>query len=179
MSTLVSVILACLFVFLAAFNVWIMLTNRGASPRSCQLWTQAHRVSGYAFIALLVIFLYFMLLRVKGSPDELSPRLILHMGLALALAPLLFAKVIVVRHQKDAWNLLMTLGIAILAIAFTVVALNVSIHFLRDASTRKVPAGISRGIIVIALVSASIGFLSGIKKHKPEARKEVSSIQQG
>lgn len=54
-----------------------MLTSRDASQRSRRLWTQAHRVCGYTFIALFAIFCYFRLLRVRGSSDELSPRLIL------------------------------------------------------------------------------------------------------
>ena len=84
-----------------------------------------------------------MLLRVKGWSDELSPRLILHMGLALSLVPLLFAKVIVARYQKAARGLLTALGIGILGVSFTLVALNLSIHFLRAASTGKVPVGTS------------------------------------
>jgi hypothetical protein len=90
--SIISLPLAGLFVVLAGFNAWIILTSRGASPRSRRRWTQAHRVCGYTFIALFAIFCYFMLLRVRGSSDELSPRLILHMGVALALAPLLLAK---------------------------------------------------------------------------------------
>jgi len=116
------VILAGLFVFLAGFNVWNMLTNRGMSARKSRLWTQIHRVAGYAFIALFVILCYFMFLRVKGWSDELPGRLILHMVLALSLAPLLLVKVIVARYQKAARDLLMALGIGIFTIAFSVVA---------------------------------------------------------
>ncbi len=105
-----SIVLAGLFVFLAGFNVWSMLTNRGTSLRSSQLWTQIHRAVGYAFIALFVTFCSFMLLRIRALSDELSPRLILHMELALLIAPLLFAKVIVARYQKAARGLLMGWG---------------------------------------------------------------------
>src|SRR5262249_52844412 len=55
----ISVPLAALFVFLAGFNAWIMLTDRGASPRSRRLWTQAHRICGYSFIALLLGYLIY------------------------------------------------------------------------------------------------------------------------
>lgn len=77
-----SIVLAGLFVFLAGFNVWSMLTGRGTSPQSSRLWTQIHRAPGYAFIALFVIFCSFMLLRIRALSEGLSPRLILHMGLA-------------------------------------------------------------------------------------------------
>ena len=133
MHAAVSLPLAGLFVFLAGFNVWIMLTGRGATPHTRRIWTQLHRVCGYIFISLFVSFCYFMLLRIR-SADELSPRLVLHMALALALAPLLFVKVIVVRYQKAAWSLLMAIGIGILVTAFTLVTMNVAIHYLRRAS---------------------------------------------
>jgi len=127
--TFISILLACLFVFLASFNVWIMLTSRGATPRSRKIWTGIHRICGYAFIALFVIFCYFMLLRIRLA-DELSPRIVLHFSLALILAPLLLVKVIVVRYQRSAWNVLITLGVTIFAVAFTLVSINVAVHYL-------------------------------------------------
>jgi len=154
------VILAGLFVFLAGFNVWNMLTNPTMSTRRSRLWTQIHRVAGYAFIALFVILCYFMFLRVKGWSDELPARLILHMVLALSLAPLLLVKVIVARYQKAARDLLMALGIGIFTIAFSLVALNLSVHYLRAASTGKVPVGTSTTVIVLVLISAAIAFFA-------------------
>ena len=97
-----SLTLAGLFVFLAGFNLWNMLTSHGSSPRTGRLWTQAHRILGYVFIALFGILCSFMFLRLRGMADELPPRLILHVGLALLIAPLLFVKVIVARYQKAA-----------------------------------------------------------------------------
>jgi hypothetical protein len=156
---IISLPLAGLFVFLAGFNAWIMLTGRGATPRSRRLWTQAHRICGYTFIALFVIFCYFMLLRIRGNADELPPRLILHMGLALALTPLLFAKVLVVRYQKT-WGALMALGISIFVTAFTLVAVNVSVHYLRNASTHKAPVVISLMVVAAVITLALAGFLT-------------------
>lgn len=170
MRAFISVPLAILFVFLAGFNVWIMLTGRGASPRTRKLWTQAHRMAGYSFIALFVIFCYFMLMRIRGSADELSPRLILHMGLALALAPLLILKVIVVRYQKAAWSLLISLGVGIFITAFTLVAVNVSVHYLRLADGQKVPLTTSLGIITAIVILAMIAFLANARqpRSKPD-----------
>jgi uncharacterized protein YqhQ len=112
----ISIPLASLFVLLAAFNLWIMLTGRGVTPRTRRIWTQIHRVCGYIFISLFLIFCYFMLLRIR-SADELSPRIIVHLALALILALLLLVKVIVVRYQRSAWNVLIALGVTIFAIA--------------------------------------------------------------
>ena len=171
MRAIITLPLAGLFVFLAGFNAWIMLTSRGASPRSRRLWTQAHRVCGYAFISLFAIFCYFMLLRVRGSADELSPRVVLHMGLALVLAPLLLVKVIVVRYQRAAWGVLMALGISILVTAFTLVAVNVSVHYLRNASPHKVPFAISLRVIVVVVILAAVAFLTRSKQanSKPDS----------
>jgi hypothetical protein len=169
MRAAISLPLAGLFVFLAGFNAWIMLSGRGRSPRSRRLWTQAHRICGYTFIALYAIFCYFMLLRVRGSSDELSPRLIVHMGLAFALAPILFAKVIVARYQKAAWVILMALGISVFVTAFTLVTINVSIHFLRNVSRHPVPFTISLGVVVAVIISALVTFFSGHRQTKSKA----------
>jgi len=158
-----------LFVFLAGFNAWIMLSGRGATPRTRRLWSQAHRTAGYSFIALFLIFFYFMLLRIRGTADELSPRLILHMSLALVLAPLLLVKVIVVRFQKSAWGLLSALGVAIFSIAFTLVAINVSVHYVRNFSPHKMPPAVSGSVIVGISMLALIGFFSRSKQREPEA----------
>ena len=171
MPSAVTVPLAVLFVFLAGFNVWIMLTERGASPRSRRLWSRAHRLAGHTFIALFVVFCYFMLSRIRGYPDELSPRIIMHMGLAFLLAPLLLAKVMTVRYQKDAWKLLMVLGIGIFAAAFTLVALNVSVHYLRIAAKHKLAIGMSGTVIAVALALAVIGYFSGIRRLKEVERQ--------
>ena len=176
MRIIISLTLACLFVFLAGFNVWNMLTSRGTSAWSRRLWTQIHRVAGYAFIALFAILTYFMLLRIRGWSDELSPRLVLHIGLALSLAPLLVVKVIVARYQKAARGLLMGLGIGIFAIAFTLVALNVSVHYLRVASTHKVQAETSAAVIVVVLISATIAFFAKGKQPKFKPDKSLLAL---
>ena len=168
MRAMISLPLAGLFVFLAGFNAWMMLTSRGASLRSRRLRTQAHRVCGYSFIALFAIFCYFMLLRVRGSSDELSPRLILHMGLALALAPLLLAKVLVVRYRRAAWGVVIALGISILVTTFTLVAMNVSVHYLRNISPHKVPFAISLRVVVVVIILAAVALFARAKQTNPK-----------
>ena len=168
MRTFISIPLSGLFVFLAGFNVWIMLTGRGPTPRSRKVWTQIHRVCGYIFIALFVIFCYFMLLRIR-SADELSPRVVLHLSMALILAPLLLVKILVVRYQKAAWNLLITLGITIFAIAFTLVSMNVAAHYLRDVAPHKVPLIISLRVVALVVILAIFGFFTKSRTAIPKA----------
>jgi hypothetical protein len=173
---IISVPLAVLFVFLAGFNAWIMLSGRGATPRSRRLWTQTHRICGYTFIALFAIFCYFMLLRIKGRSDELSPRLILHMGLAFALTPLLLAKVLVVRYQKN-WGALMALGISIFATAFTLVTLNVSVHYLGNASPHKAPFVISLIVVAVVIALALVAFLRRHEQTEPKSDAATDSAK--
>ncbi len=169
MRIIISLTLAGLFVFLAGFNVWNMLSNRTTSGRSARRWNQIHRIAGYTFIALFAVSLYLMLLRMKGWTDELSPRLILHMGLALLLVPLVMVKVLVARYQKAARGLLMALGIGIFGMAFTLVAMNVAIHFLRVASPHKVSGRTSAAVILAVVASVAVAYLDGSRQSKKKA----------
>lgn len=175
MRIVISLTSACLFVFLAGFNLWSMLTGHGTTARSARFWTQAHRVAGYLFIALFAIFTYFMFLRVKGWQDEFSPRLLLHISLALSLAPLLLVKVLVARYQKASRALLSVLGISIFTAAFTLVALNVAAHFLRVAAPGKVPRGESAVFVVVVLIMAAIAlFGRGLRSESMSSGKTLS-----
>lgn len=152
MRASVSIPLAGLFVFLAAINVWIMLTGRGRhSTRPPDLDTGPSCLR----VCLHILVREFLLLHVTAHQvaDELSARIILHFSLAFILVPLVLVKVIVVRFQKSAWNTLVTLGITSFAIAFALVSMNVAVHYLRDIVPHKVPFAISPRVIVATIVA--------------------------
>jgi ferredoxin-NADP reductase len=157
MHTLVSIISGSLFVLLGGLNVWIMLTNRSSSKRNGRLWMRVHRTVGYVFIAVFTITLYFMFMRIKGDSDELPPRILLHMSMALILAPLLVAKVLVARYQPGSRGLLSALGITIFAISFALVVMNIASFLLRNAKSDAVSPVISS--VFVLVVSAAIGTL--------------------
>ena len=158
MLTLASVISGLIFVFLAGLNPWIMLTDRLSSERSGRLWLRVHRTVGYLFIAVFSVTVYFMLLRLKGESDELAPRILLHMSLALMLAPLLVVKVIVARYQPQGSRaLLPALGITIFAFSFTLVAVNLVSLLLRNAKDDGVP--IVTSAVFVLVVLAAVGTL--------------------
>src|SRR5579862_7835706 len=157
MHTLVSMISGSLFVLLGGLNVWIMLTNRCSSNRNSRLWRRVHRTVGYVFIAVFTITVYFMLMRIKGDSEELPPRILLHMSMALILAPLLVAKVLVARYQPGSSGLLFALGITIFAISFALVAMNIAPFLLGNAKSGTVSPVISAGFVLA--VSAAIGTL--------------------
>ena len=177
MWTLASVFSGLIFVLLAGLNPWIMLTNRGSCERNGRLWIRVHRAVGYVFIAMFLVTVYFMLLRLKGESDEVPPRILLHMSLALILAPLLLVKVLVARYQPPgSRGLLPALGITIFAFSFTLVAVNVASLLLRNAKDDRVPLVTS--VIFVLVVIAGVGTLL---KNRPEAHdnfavKDVTEV---
>ena len=178
MRAAISIPLAAVFVLLATFNVWNMLSY-GGSTIPVRWRILLHRAAGYGFIALFATFCYFMLLRIKAWPDELSPRIVLHMALAFSLIPLLLVKVITVRSRKASHALLCALGIAIYAVAFTLVTINVAVHFLRTASVGKVPLWMSLVFVfaVFLLVGLALASKQKIRETK-SSMKVVSSVEQ-
>lgn len=157
MRTLVSLIAGLVFVMLAGLNVWIMMTDRGSKPNG-RLWMRVHRTVGYVFITVFVVAAYFMLMRLKGDTGEPPARILLHMTLALMLAPLLFVKVIVARRQPPgSHGLLPALGITIFSLSFTLVAMNVASFLLRNAKSGAIPVVASAALVVVVL--AAVGTL--------------------
>jgi ferredoxin-NADP reductase len=171
----ITIPLATVFVLLATFNVWSMLSNHSGSKLPARWWALLHRGAGYGFITLFAVLSYFMLLRLRGWPEELSPRIVLHMALAFSLAPLLIAKVIAVRSRKASHALLCALGITIYAIAFTLVTINVAVHFLRTASGGKVPLWISLIFVFAVLLLAGLAFASKQKSREPHSDPNAGS----
>jgi ferredoxin-NADP reductase len=157
------------------FNLWSMLSSHSGSKLPARWWGLLHRGAGYAFIALFAVLSYFMLLRLRGWPDELSPRIVLHMALAFSLAPVLIAKVIAVRSRKAPHALLCALGITIYAMAFTLVTINVAVHFLRTASVGKVPLWISLIFVFAVLLLAGLAFASKRKSREPHSNPNAGS----
>ena len=175
----ISIPLAVVFVLLVTFNVWSMLSSHSGSKIPARWWGLLHRAAGYSFIVLLAVFYYFMLLRIKGWADELSPRIVLHMALAFSLAPLLVVKVIAVRSGKASHALLCALGITIYAIAFTLVTINVAVHFLRNGSAGTAPLWVSLLFVFAVFLVAGLALASKQGSHGPLSNlKTVSSVEQ-
>ena len=123
MKAIMAVSLSLLFAGLATFNVISILESSRPSrkPRSRALATTLHRVGGYLFIALFAVMIFYMSKRLIGYSGEISADMLLHIGLALLLAPLLFVKVLIVRRYKNYHSMLMPLGLAIYAITTVLV----------------------------------------------------------
>lgn len=127
MRAFISIPFASLFVLLAAFNAWIMLTGRAA-----------HTVQSQDLDA--------------GS---LRLRIYLHRAVRDFCYSLLR-----IRYRKSAWNVFMTLGVTTLAIAFTLVSMNVALHYLRDPPAQEVPFAISMRVIAAVVIGAVSALLA-------------------
>src|SRR6201984_920785 len=139
-TTEISAIAGALFVLLAGANVWLMFLRMGperTGPSATRL-TQAHRAAGYLYVALYLIMLYFMFRRVQEAPDELAPRVLVHMILGLMIAPLLFLKILIARSFKGQSQYLTPLGLLLFSLSFVLVAMTAGPYWLRRAPVQTV-----------------------------------------
>ena len=167
-----------MFVLLATANVWLASRSGESTSRAWRL--RAHRIIGYLFLFLYCTMMYFMVLRLKGLPDELSTRNLVHALLALLLLPLLVAKVVVARYYRAQTSLLRILGSVIAGISFLVVVMNVGAYLLRISSTDAVSPLVS-GAVLVSFASG-FGFLllrrpriGGPVSAQPPAEKHLSA----
>ena len=150
-----TLILGALFVILAIVNPFLVIKrgrNKNAVSTARMRRLQAHRLIGYVFILIYGVMSYYMVLRLKGLGDELSPRNLFHALLALTLLPLLLAKVVIARYYKTQIVALRILGLSIAGISYTLVVINLGAYLLRSASPTSLPA--SASFVAIALFSA-------------------------
>ena len=61
-----------------------------------------HRVTGYAFVALYIVFLVIMVGKVAESNSPLDVKTIIHMTMAVSILPLLVVKILIVRFYPRA-----------------------------------------------------------------------------
>jgi ferredoxin-NADP reductase len=127
MKAIVAISLSLLFAALATFNVITILeSSRPArAPWSRARAALLHRIGGYLFIGLFAAMLWFMSKRLIGYQGDFTADMIVHIGLALLLAPLLFVKVLIARRYKNHQAMLMPLGLSIYAITIVLVFMRI------------------------------------------------------
>ena len=99
---------------------------------------RAHRIAGYLFVAIFCFMTWFMLLRVKDTPDELPLRSMLHVLIAMVLAPLLLVKIVIARYYKSFTAALVPLGLAIFTLGFVLIASSAGPYLLRMATVKEI-----------------------------------------
>jgi cytochrome c2 len=121
----------------AAF-IMIHLKGRSKDRVHGKTLVRMHRVLGYAFIGLYAVMVVIMIIRVSYYQDELSPRVILHVVLALSLVPLLAVKWLVARKYELLTSRLFFLGLAIFLFAFLLNAISAGHYYLYKGEVREV-----------------------------------------
>ena len=132
--------LSALFVIMAAVQVWLMLEVTGrAKPRfNPRIMSRIHRVNGYLFIALYLVFLYVMIKRVAGANEPLDTKGILHMALAVSIIPILVVKILIVRYYPKSFDIVPLMGIALLVVTTSLVSITGGYFFIKSASAKYV-----------------------------------------
>jgi cytochrome c2 len=120
MSSFGSSIVAGVMLILALVAMFSMLEFWGTHdkrPQRPELLLWIHRVSGWSFIALFCFMLVVMLAQLARHQGELSARLVAHAMVAVALVPVLFLKVLIVRRYGGLAQLVIPLGVAVTVLA--------------------------------------------------------------
>lgn len=140
MNPLINAFLGVLFTLIGAVTALIMIHLKGRSKDRVHgntlIW--GHRVLGYVFVAIYVLMVVTMIIRISYYQDELSPRAIFHVVLALSLMPLLAAKLLVARKYNLLTSRLFFLGMTIFLFAFLLNAISAGHYYLYKGAVREV-----------------------------------------
>jgi hypothetical protein len=128
----IKTIIAIPFLIAATATLLTMMILMGGGERKGDpaKLRRAHKVFGYAYIALLVPLVYFGLGFVRAMGDGLSTRGILHVVLAEALIALLILKLLVVRFFKGFLKSAPALGMALFALTLVIFFITAGFVFL-------------------------------------------------
>ena len=105
-------------------QVWLMLEAIGRhKPKfNPSILNRIHRINGYLFLTLYLIFLYIMVNKVADANSPLDTKTIIHMTLAISIIPLLLIKILIVRYYPKAFDVVVPLmGIGIFTLATSLV----------------------------------------------------------
>lgn len=114
----------------------LMLELRGNPQKDSstnQRLIMAHKVTGYIFIVLFLGILVVMLSRVGLYQEELSPRTILHISLALVVLPLLAFKILIIRRFKRFEKQVPGIGLAIFFALFLLNSMSAGYYFIQES----------------------------------------------
>jgi hypothetical protein len=167
MNSTIGLVAGLLFVALALCSVLLMLeAGRSQSSSTKARLTVLHRISGYSYLILFCLLIYFMSQRLVGTglSKKLLTDLVLHVALALLLIPVVIVKVLIARRYKHAHSFLMPLGISIFIISGLLVAIPSLSEFLRSAQPGALGFRITIGIGIAVCVSLCVSTLRPVFK---------------
>lgn len=132
MNPLISTIIGGFFLFSGAVAVYTMMSKLGRHQISNpERYRTFHHVTGWIFVILFVIMFVFMLARIEHFWEESSPRITVHISLAMALLVLLSIKVTIPRFFPNLGKHLFLLGITVYLASFTLVGITAGYYIVR------------------------------------------------
>jgi ferredoxin-NADP reductase len=156
LPTSISAVLGLIFVLTGGAAVWLMLHASGRGLHRRDRVIQAHRIAGYVFVALFCVMTWFMILKTRDIPDELSLRPMFHVVMAMIMAPLIVVKVLIARYYKAYQGALIPLGLAIFTLGFVLVGSTAGPYFFRTATMKDISlASINMGAARIDLQASA------------------------
>ncbi len=151
LPTPLSAALGLIFVAAGGAAIWLIFDasrlSHDAAKRDRVL--RAHRLAGYAFVALFCLMTWFMILKVRDQQEDLSMRSMFHVLVALILAPLLGLKILIARRYRNYQSALIPLGLTIFVLGFVLVSSTAGPYLFRrvtmkDISLQSINMGAAR-----------------------------------
>jgi ferredoxin-NADP reductase len=140
LSPQLSAVFGLIFVVAGCAAVWFIFDAsrmpHDGSKRDRIL--RAHRLAGYAFVALFCLMTWFMVLRVRDQQEELSMRSLFHVLVALILAPLLTVKILIARRYRSYHSSLVPLGLTIFVLGFVLVSSTAGPYLFRRVTMQEI-----------------------------------------
>ena len=140
MNPLFNSILALIFIVVGTIATLIMLELTGKpkdKPINGSL-VSVHRLFGAVFILIFIIMIIIMIRKTGTYQEELSARAISHIAIGIALIPILFLKILLVRRYRRLHWTIIILGLATFIFSFTMNGLTTGYYFLHSSDIRYI-----------------------------------------
>jgi mono/diheme cytochrome c family protein len=140
MTPQINSIIALLFLSIGAVAALLMLEVRGNPNKGAGIrkLITAHKIFGYLFVSIFVFMMVAMIQKVTLYQEELSPRAIIHIIMGIALLPMIFLKILIVRRHKSLAADLLGLGKTIFFAAFILTGITGGYYFLHRSDVRYI-----------------------------------------
>jgi len=135
----ISIIIVAVFLLVGIIPLYTMLTVQGGKKvENPKAYIFIHKVTGYIFTLLFLVMFVDMIIRVKEYWEESSPRIAIHVVLAVVLFFILMLKILIPRFFKRLSGYMFVLGIAVYAMAFSLVMITGGYYLIWRADKQQV-----------------------------------------
>jgi cytochrome c1 len=98
--------------------------GRTSAAAAVERFKRLHKISGYLYVAVLVLIAYLCIGFMAASKAEPSPRAALHVFLAYSIIALFLVKVLFVRIYRQFYGQAKTIGIMLSVMSFVLVGIS-------------------------------------------------------